>query len=152
MGHASPTPMSKPVRVLFLCTHNSARSQMAEAFLNELGAGRFQAFSAGTEARGLHPLSIQAMAEAGIDISLQESKTLDVFAGQQFDVLVTVCDEANEACPYFAGARERRHWSFPDPSAVAGDDAVRFAAFASVRDAIRDRIEKELLAVPTPRP
>jgi arsenate reductase len=152
MDRASPMPMSEPVRVLFLCTHNSARSQMAEAFLNELGAGRFQAFSAGTEARGLHPLSIQAMAEAGIDISLQESKTLDAFAGEEFDVLITVCDEANEACPYFAGARERRHWSFPDPSAVAGDDAARFAAFVNVRDAIRDRIEKELLALPMSRP
>jgi arsenate reductase len=122
---------------------------MAEAFLNELGAGRFEAVSAGTEARGLHPLSIQAMAEAGIDISLQESKTLDAFAGEQFDVLITVCDEANEACPYFANARERRHWSFPDPSAVAGDDAARFAAFVSARDAIRERIEKELLGVRT---
>jgi arsenate reductase (thioredoxin) len=144
--------MADPIRVLFLCTHNSARSQMAEAFLNELGAGRFKAFSAGTEARGLHPLSIQAMAEAGIDISLQESKTLNAFAGEDFDVLITVCDEANEACPYFAGARERQHWSFPDPSAVVGDDATRFAAFVSVRDAIRDRIQKELLTVPTPRP
>ena len=141
--------MSDPVRVLFLCTHNSARSQMAEAFLNELGAGRFEAFSAGTEARGLHPLSIQAMAEAGFDISLQESKTLDAFAGQRIDVLITVCDEANEACPYFADARERRHWSFPDPSAVAGDDATRFAAFVTVRDAIRERIQKELLNIPT---
>jgi arsenate reductase len=144
--------MADPTRVLFLCTHNSARSQMAEAFLNELGAGRFNAFSAGTEARGLHPLSIQAMAEAGIDISLQQSKTLNAFAGEDFDVLITVCDEANEACPYFAGARERRHWSFPDPSAVVGDDATRFAAFVSVRDAIRDRIQEELLTVPTPRP
>ena len=138
-------------RVLFLCTHNSARSQMAEAFLNELGAERFEAFSAGTQARGLHPLAIQAMAEAGIDISLQQSKTLDTFGDQRFDLLVTVCDEANEACPYFANARERRHWSFPDPSAVAGDDATRFAAFVGVRDAIRERIERELLAVPTSR-
>jgi arsenate reductase (thioredoxin) len=135
------------VRVLFLCTHNSARSQMAEAFLNHLGQGRFKAFSAGTEARGLHPLAIQAMAEVGIDISLQESKTLERFAQEQFDLLVTVCDEANEACPYFANARERRHWSFPDPSAAVGDDATRFAAFARVRDAIRDGIERELLAV-----
>lgn len=139
--------MPDVIRVLFLCTHNSARSQMAEAFLNELGEGRFQAFSAGTEARGLHPLSVQAMAEVGIDISLQESKTLERFADEQFDLLVTVCDEANEACPYFANARERRHWSFPDPSAVVGDDAARFAAFVAVRDAIRDRIVRELVAV-----
>lgn len=139
--------MPDVIRVLFLCTHNSARSQMAEAFLNELGEGRFQAFSAGTEARGLHPLAIQAMAELGIDISLQESKTLERFADEQFDLLVTVCDEANEACPYFANARERRHWSFPDPSAAGGDDDARFAAFVAVRDAIRDRIARELVAV-----
>jgi arsenate reductase (thioredoxin) len=141
--------MADQVRVLFLCTHNSARSQMAEAFLNELGGGRFRAFSAGTEARGLHPLSVQAMAEEGIDISLQESKTVDHFADEQFDLLVTVCDEANEACPYFPNARERRHWSFQDPSAVFGDDDARFAAFVTVRDAIRDRIERELLSVRT---
>jgi arsenate reductase len=139
--------MPDAVRVLFLCTHNSARSQMAEAFLNELGAGRFEALSAGTEARGLHPLAVQAMAEVGIDISLQESKTLERFEGEQFDLLITVCDEANEACPYFPNARERRHWSFPDPSAAVGGDAARFAAFTRVRDAIRDRIERELLAV-----
>ncbi|MGH2492987.1 MAG: arsenate reductase ArsC [Candidatus Limnocylindria bacterium] len=139
--------MPDALRVLFLCTHNSARSQMAEAFLNELGGGRFQAFSAGTEARGLHPLSVQAMAEEGIDISLQESKTLDRFANEQFDLMITVCDEANEACPYFPNARERLHWSFPDPSAAVGDDAARFAAFVAVRDAIRDRIERELIAL-----
>ena len=139
--------MSDAIRVLFLCTHNSARSQMAEALLNTFGEGRFQGFSAGTEARGLHPLSIQAMAEIGIDISLQESKTLEHFSGEHFDLLITVCDEANEACPYFANATQRRHWSFPDPSAAGGDEEAQFAAFASVRDAIRDRIEQELLVV-----
>ena len=138
--------MADPLRVLFLCTHNSARSQMAEAFLNNLGEGRFTAFSAGTRARGLHPFSIQAMAEVGIDISLQQSKTMEGFVDQPFDLVVTVCDEANESCPYFANARERRHWSFPDPSAVPGDDA-RYAAFVEVRDAIRERIERELLSV-----
>jgi len=138
--------MSDPLRVLFVCTHNSARSQMAEGFLNELGEGRFRAFSAGIRARGLHPFSIQAMAEVGIDISLQQSKTLDTFDDQAFDLVITVCDEANEACPYFANAREQRHWSFPDPSAVAGDEA-RYAAFVVVRDAIRERIERDLLSV-----
>ena len=138
--------MADPLRVLFLCTHNSARSQMAEAFLNNLGEGRFKAFSAGTRARGLHPFSIQAMAEVGIDVSLQQSKTLDGFVDQAFELVITVCDEANESCPYFANARERRHWSFPDPSAVPGDDA-RYAAFVEVRDGIRERIEKEILSV-----
>lgn len=132
-------------RVLFLCTHNSARSQMAEGFLRELGAGRFDVASAGTEARGLHPLAVQAMAEEGVDISLQKSKTLDRYVSEPFDLVITVCDEANEACPYFPNAKERRHWSFPDPSAVRGDDATRFAAFRVVRDAIRETIERELL-------
>jgi arsenate reductase len=101
--------------------------------------------SAGTEARGLNPLAVQAMAEIGIDISLQESKTLDRYVDQPFDLVITVCDEANESCPYFANAKERRHWSFPDPSGVRGDDVTRFAAFRVVRDAIRERIEQELL-------
>jgi arsenate reductase len=121
---------------------------MAEAFLNVLGHGRFKAFSAGIRARGLHPFSIQAMAEVGIDISVQQSKTLDDFIDEAFDLVITVCDEANEACPYFANAREQKHWSFPDPSAVAEDNA-RFAAFVAVRDAIRERIERELVAVRT---
>ena len=136
-----------PRRVLFLCTHNSARSQMAEGFLRELGAGRFDVASAGTEARGLNPLAVQAMAEEGIDISLQESKTLDRYTSEPFDLVITVCDEANEACPYFPNAKERRQWSFPDPSAVQGDDETRFAAFRVVRDAVRERIERELLPV-----
>ncbi len=137
--------MPDPRRVLFVCTHNSARSQMAEAFLSELGEGRFEAWSAGTEARGLHPFAVQAMAEVGIDISLQTSKTVDRFVDEPFDLVITVCDEANEACPYLPNAKERRHWSFPDPSAVRGDDEARFAAFRFVRDAIRDRIQRELL-------
>ena len=132
-------------RVLFLCTHNSARSQMAEAFLRELGASRFDVASAGTEARGLNPLAVQAMAESAIDISLQESKTLDQFVEQPFDLVITVCDEANESCPYFPNGKERVHWSFPDPSAVTGDDVTRFAAFRAVRDSIREQIERELL-------
>ena len=139
--------MSDVLRVLFLCTHNSARSQMAEGFLRELGGDRFDVASAGTEARGLNPLAVQAMAEEGIDISLQESKTLERYVSEPFDLVITVCDEANEACPYFPNARERRHWSFPDPSAVVGDDETKFAAFRVVRDRVRERIERELLAV-----
>ncbi|HEY3126803.1 MAG TPA: arsenate reductase ArsC [Candidatus Limnocylindria bacterium] len=139
--------MTDALRVLFLCTHNSARSQMAEGFLRELGGDRFDVASAGTEARGLNPLAVQAMAEEGIDISLQESKTLERYVSEPFDLVITVCDEANEACPYFPNARERRHWSFPDPSAVVGDDETKFAAFRVVRDRVRERIERELLAV-----
>jgi arsenate reductase (thioredoxin) len=137
--------MSKPIRVLFVCTHNSARSQMAEGLLRELGRGRFEAASAGTEATRLHPFAIQAMAEVGIDISMQESKTIDRYLGEPFDLVITVCDDAAEACPVFPNARERVHWSFPDPSKAIGPDDRRFAVFAQIRDDIRARIENELL-------
>jgi len=133
-------------RVLFLCSHNSARSQMAEGFLRALGGDRFEAASAGTEARGVHPFAIQAMAEAGIDISTQESKTIDRYLGDPFDLVITVCDDAAQACPVFPSARARRHWSFPEPSSAIGDDEQRFAVFAEVRDAIRERVEDELVA------
>ena len=137
--------MSDTQRVLFVCTHNSARSQMAEGFLRAFGGDRFEVASAGTEARGIHPFAIQAMAEEGIDISTHESKTIDRYLGEPFDLVITVCDDAAEACPVFPNARARRHWSFPDPSSAIGDDERRFAVFAEVRDAIRERIEAELL-------
>lgn len=132
-------------RVLFLCTHNSARSQMAEGLLRHLGAGRFEAHSAGTEATRLRPLAVTAMAELGIDIAGQQSKTLDRYLTEPFDIVVTVCDEANERCPLFLGARERRHWSFPDPSQARGTEEEQLAVYRAVRDAIRARIERELL-------
>jgi arsenate reductase (thioredoxin) len=134
-------------RILFVCTHNSARSQMAEGFLRALGGDRFEVESAGTEATTVNPFAIQAMAEDGIDIATHESKTLDRFVDQPFDLVITVCDDAAEACPVFPNARERRHWSFPDPSKSRGTDEERFAVFARVRDAIRERIEAELLQV-----
>ena len=133
-------------RVLFLCTHNSARSQMAEGLLQVLGGDRFEAFSAGTEATQVRPLAVRAMAELGIDISGQESKTLERYLDQPFDQVITVCDQANEACPVFFGARERLHWSFPDPSQATGSEDEQLAVYRSVRDAIRARIERELLA------
>ena len=139
-------------RVLFVCTHNSARSQMAEGFLATLGSGRYQAESAGIEARGVNPLAIQAMAEIGIDIAVQESKTIDRFIDQEFDVVITVCDDAAEACPVFPNARRRLHWSFPDPSRAQGTDDQMFAEFERVRDDIRARIERELLGAPVARP
>jgi arsenate reductase len=132
-------------RVLFVCTHNSARSQMAEGFLRSLGGDRFEAASAGTEARGVHPFAIQAMGEVGIDISEHESKTIDRYLGEPLDLVITVCDDAAEACPVFPNAQERCHWSFPDPSRASGSDEQRFAAFTRVRDAIRERIQRELL-------
>jgi len=132
-------------RVLFLCTHNSARSQMAEGMLRAYGAGRFEAFSAGTEATHVRPLAVRVMAELGIDISGQESKTLDRYLNQPFDAVITVCDQANEACPVFFGARKRLHWSFPDPSKAEGTDEQQLGVYRQVRDAIRERIEHELL-------
>ena len=138
------------MRVLFLCVGNSCRSQIAEGFLRALGGDGFAVESAGTEPGALHPMAIQAMAEAGVDISLQRAKPVDRFFREPFDVVVTVCDEANEACPVFPNARERLHWSFPDPSRATGDDASRFAAFARVRDDIRARVERELIAARSP--
>ena len=131
-------------RVLFLCTHNSARSQMAEALLRHLAGDRFEAYSAGTEATHVRPLAVRAMAELGIDISGQHSKTLNRYLEEPFDAVITVCDQANEACPVFFGARERLHWSFPDPSQATGSEDEQLAVYRSVRDAIRERIEREL--------
>jgi arsenate reductase (thioredoxin) len=131
-------------RVLFLCTHNSARSQMAEGLLGHLAGDRFEAFSAGTEATRVRPEAIEAMREIGADISRQESETLDRYLEETFDYVVTVCDEAKEACPFFAGARTRLHWSLPDPSAAGGTWDERLALFRSVRDRLGNRIVSEL--------
>jgi arsenate reductase len=131
-------------RVLFLCTHNSARSQMAEGLLRALGGDHFEAFSAGTEATHVRPLAIRAMTELDIDIAGQESKTLERYLDQPFELVITVCDQANEACPVFFGARERLHWSFPDPSRATGTEEHQLMEYRQVRDAIRQRIEREL--------
>ena len=131
-------------RVLFLCTHNSARSQMAEGLLRHYGDERFEAFSAGTEATRVRPEAVRAMAELGIDISGQESETLERYLGEPFDHVITVCDEANEACPFFPGAKERLHWSLPDPSRANGTEEQRLGVFRSVRDRLKRRIEEGL--------
>jgi arsenate reductase len=138
--------MTEPKRVLFLCTHNSARSQMAEGLLRALGRGEYESFSAGTEKTRVRPEAIAVMAELGIDISGQTSKTLDSYLHEPFDEVITVCDSANESCPVFPGARSRRHWSIDDPSRVPGGEEVRLAAFREARDELRRRIETELLA------
>jgi arsenate reductase len=139
---------SIPMRLLFLCTHNSSRSQMAEGLLRARGGDGYAVFSAGTHPRSVHLLAIQAMREIGIDISEAAgywAKPLDEFAGQPpMDLVVTVCDDAAEECPYFPGARRQEHWGFPDPSAVKGSEEERLAAFRSVRDAIAERIESFL--------
>jgi len=131
-------------RVLFLCTHNSARSQMAEGLLRNLAGDRFEAMSAGTEATHVRPLAVRAMEEIGVDISDQESKTLDRYLHEPFDYVITVCDDANEACPFFPGAARRLHWSFEDPSKTQGTEEERLEVFRRVRDGIRDRVQAEL--------
>jgi arsenate reductase len=134
-------------RVLFLCTHNSARSQMAEGLLRHLAGDSFEVYSAGTEATSVRPEAIEVMAELGVDISGQESKTLDGYLDESFDYVVTVCDDANEACPVFPGAKNRLHWSFRDPSRATGSDEERLGVFRGVRDEILARIAKDLVPV-----
>lgn len=136
-------------RVLFLCTHNSARSQMAEGLLRTIGGDQFEALSAGTEATRIRPLAIKAMAELGIDISHQRSKVLSEYLNQPFDYVITVCDQANETCPVFPGARHRLHWSFPDPSKATGDEAAQLAVYRQVRDAIAARIREWIASLPS---
>ena len=128
-----------------MCTHNSARSQMAEGLLRHLARDRFEVMSAGTEATHVRPLARRAMDEIGVDISGQESKTLERYLGEPFDYVISVCDDANEACPFFPGARSRLHWSFEDPSKAEGSEEERLAVFRSVRDRIRDRVQAELV-------
>lgn len=132
------TATDDATRVLFLCTHNAARSQMAEGLLRHMGGGAFAAFSAGTEVTRVHPLAIAAMDELDIDLRGQRSKHLREFLAQPFDAVITVCDNANERCPIFPGAAPRLHWSLPDPSAAHGTDAERLAAFRAVRDELRE--------------
>jgi arsenate reductase len=128
-------------RILFLCTGNSCRSHMAEGWLRHLAGDRFEALSAGSKPAGyVHPLAVQAMAEVGVDISRHRSKSIEEFAGQPLDVLITVCDHARESCPTFAGAKKMLHWSFEDPARAAGNDEEKMAVFRRVRDEIRQRI------------
>jgi arsenate reductase len=118
---------------------------MAEGLLRHLAGDRFEVYSAGTEATSVRPAAIAAMAELGVDISGQESETLDRYLGESFDYVVTVCDDANEACPVFPGAKNRLHWSFRDPSRATGSEEDRLEVFREVRDEIRGRIERELV-------
>lgn len=134
----------QPTRVLFLCTHNSSRSQMAEGLLRARGGSHFQVFSAGTHPRSVHPLAIRVMAELDIDISERAghyAKGIETFANTSpMDLVITVCDEAAEECPYFPNARRQMHWGFPDPSQAVGTEEERLAVFRHVRDLIADRM------------
>jgi len=133
---------------LFLCTHNSARSQMAEGFLRHLGGDSFEVASAGTEATRVHPLAIRAMREVGIDLGPHTSKALDTLLGRPWDYVITVCDHANERCPLFPGQTARLHWSFEDPSQASGTEEQRLEAFRRVRDQIRAQLEAWVAARP----
>jgi arsenate reductase len=117
---------------------------MAEGLLGHLAGDHYEVMSAGTEATRVRSLAVRAMGEIGVDISGQESKTLDRYLDEPFDYVITVCDEANEACPFFPGASTRLHWSFEDPSQAVGSDEERLAVFRRVRDGLRERIEREL--------
>ncbi len=134
------------VRVLFLGAHNGTRSQMAEGILRELGGGRVETASAGTEVTRVHPLAVREMADRGIDVSGHRSKHIDEFLGERFEYVVTVCDNAREACPVFPGDPECIHWSIPDPSAVEGEEPKRRVAFKRAADELVTRI-RYLLAL-----
>lgn len=146
-----------PQRVIFVCTHNSARSQMAEGMLRTWGGDQFEAFSAGTEATSVRPEATAVMSEIGIDISGHTSKTLEPFMGDSFNWLITVCDQARESCPTIPGVQQQAHWSIDDPSGVEGDEETRVQAFREARDRLRDRIHMFMLAagrddLPHPEP
>ena len=127
-------------RVLFLCTHNSARSQMAEALLRSRSRGRVEVESAGTEKTLVRPLALQVLQEIGIDASAQTSKTLDRFIDDHFDYVITVCDAANDACPTFPNAGAREHWSLPDPAKATGSEEEQLAVYRAVRADLEQRV------------
>ena len=129
-------------KILFVCTHNASRSQMAEGLFRDLKGDHWEVYSAGTAPTGVHPCAVQAMAEIGIDIRGQRAKGLDAFKGAAFDEVVTVCDHAQETCPVVPGGGVRRHQSFEDPAAATGTEADILAAFRRVRDEIRTWILK----------
>jgi arsenate reductase len=130
------------LRVLFLCTHNACRSQMAEALLRLRFGGTYEAFSAGTAPTAIHPLTVEVMSELGVDLSYKVPKPLETYLGQPFDIAVTMCDSAQQSCPVFPGAKKMIHRSFPDPSVVVGSDAQVLEAFRRARDQIDQWIKQ----------
>jgi len=139
------TLSSSPIRVLFLCTHNSARSQMAEGLLRKLGGEQVEVFSAGSEPTSIHPLTIKVLLNIGIDVSQDRVKHFDEFLGQNFDYIITVCDRVREVCPVFPGDPEQIHWSFPDPAAIEGDLQTQENGFQETARLLKVRIEYLLL-------
>ena len=137
--------MMEKKRVLFLCTGNSARSQMAEGLVHHFLGDRWEAYSAGTAPTGhVHPLAIQAMAELGIDISAQRSKSVDEFRDTDFDLVITVCDQAAQNCPLWLGPGQVKHKGFPDPAAAIGSEAERLEVFRQVRDGLHQEVLRYL--------
>ncbi|MET4026389.1 arsenate reductase [Marinobacter sp. MBR-99] len=135
----------RKTKVLFLCTGNSCRSQMAEGLLRAEYGDKFEAFSAGTRPVAVNPRAIQVMSEAGLDISSHRSQALSDFYGEDMDLVVSVCDAASAVCPDFPGSK-RLHWSLPDPAEASGTEAEIIEAFRKVRDDIRSRIRMSLAA------
>jgi len=135
-----PAQQREPIRVLFVCTGNSARSVMAEALLRHHGRDAFEVHSAGTEPKGINPLTLRVLAAAGIDASFARSKSVDEFLGRSFDYVVTVCDQARQSCPVFPGAHESLHWGYQDPAAAQGTDDERLAVFRKVFIQIGERV------------
>ena len=135
-----PAQQREPIRVLFVCTGNSARSVMAEALLRHHGRDAFEVHSAGTEPKGINPLTLRVLAAAGIDASFARSKSVDEFLGRSFDYVVTVCDQARQSCPVFPGAHESLHWGYEDPAAAQGTDDERLAVFRKVFIRIGERV------------
>ena len=150
--NSMPQPQTKtssesPVRVLFLCTHNSARSQMAEGLLREVGHNKVEVFSAGTEPTGIHPLAIKVMSGRGIDLRTHRSKHLEEYLGQEFDYVITVCDRVREVCPIFPGEPDHIHWSFPDPVAIEGNLKTQESGFEDTARELTVRIQYLLLMI-----
>ena len=137
-GHDDGVPR---ISVLFVCTHNSARSIMAEALLRQKGGDAYEAFSAGTEAAEVRPLTLRVLQEAGVPTEGLRSKSFEEYAGRTFDYVITVCDSARQSCPVFPGEGDRFHWGYDDPSAVQGTEDERLAAFQRVFTAISQRID-----------
>ncbi len=138
--------MSEKIKVLFLCTGNSCRSQMAEAWLKKLGGESFEVYSAGLEPHGVNPKTVIVMEETGYDMTPHRSKHLDEYQGKiEFDYLITVCGNADERCPYFPGMGQRLHWPFKDPAAFKGSETAQLAAFRKIRDQIKSKIESWLV-------
>jgi len=140
----SGTPKHRLVRLLVLCTGNSARSQMAEGLLRHLSSGAVEVVSAGVDPVGLNPLAVEAMAELGIDISRHHSKHVSSFLDKGFDIVITVCDHARELCPVFPGSPKYLHWNTADPAAAGGSHGGQLAAFRLARDCLYERVKRFL--------